>query len=292
VKQYTPKRKVLKQKMEHELLVSQAEYRECRAALAAARTTLVQARRHYKRDRTHFREVILSAAQRLQISSTEIKQLEDEKAAQLAVLSGDLLNLQGSMVRERGRVQTLLRDKDATIVSQQAEIDALRRQNAALEAQTAAIFNSVKSAELAGMPGELPGYRREDDKSSPKPPIPSRAGVNKKLQLGGAPPPPPPRGVSLKDKRSKNEQCDSESEKKFSSDKIENNFDSGRESDETFDNESVKSESTDLSVSPSLFNPKSSQSPQSSHAKSRDLEEKVVKMDKKTKVTFWTDTYL
>ena len=122
-----------------------------------------------------------------------------------------------------------------------------------------------------------------------KPPIPSREAVNRKLLIGGAPP-PPPRGDSLiKDNFiSQNVNvCDTNLSK--SVDKLcvkghEDKFDSGRESDETFDNESIKSESTDLSVSP--------QSSGSSTYRSSIVEETIVKIDNKTKVTFWTDTYL
>lgn len=142
-----------------------------------------------------------------------------------------------------------------------------------------------------------------------KPPVPSRDGVNRKLHIGGAPPPPPPRGVSLKEKSGQNNGCDMAGTKdRYSSshtidinetkfdksndkfDKHDDKFDSGRESDETFDNESIKSEPNELSASPPSYT--STPSSASIFAPPRNFKEEMMSVDNKTKVTFWTDTYL
>ena len=92
-----------------------------------------------------------------------------------------------------------------------------------------------------------------------KPPVPSRDAVNRKLMLNQPPPPPPPRVTSLKDRLSVNNSppspaCDTfkvadhRVTSREDDDGVEEKFDSGRESDETFDNESIKSESTGMEI--------------------------------------------
>jgi hypothetical protein len=140
----------------------------------------------------------------------------------------------------------------------------------------------------------------EDLDKCGKPPVPSRDGVNRKLHIGSAPPPPPPRGVSLPDKMTQKRSSSDVKKMEFSTfscdTKNEEKFDSGRESDETFDNESIKSESTELATSPSFSSDSTDSSPESSFVKNRnfvkDRKERVVSVENKTKVTFWTDTYL
>ena len=142
--------------------------------------------------------------------------------------------------------------------------------------------------------------------SAVKPPVPSREAVNRKLLINGgttAAPPPPPRGDSLIKPPSKfisqTTVCDTTSSSNHLSKSMDklyvkgHEFDSGRESDETFDNESIKSESTDLSASPLQSTPTSPYSGSDVLTyRSNIVEESVVQLDNKTKVTFWTDTYL
>ena len=160
-----------------------------------------------------------------------------------------------------------------------------------------------------------------------KPPVPSREAVNRKLMLNQPPPPPPPpRVTSLKDRLvnsshpPSSSSCDTfkmadrvmTSRDDVDDDRVEEKFDSGRESDETFDNESIKSESTDAGLSASPLSSSTAKSPTTaaailnvsgalgdvilkSGAKSDVMskEESVMrKIDNKTKVTYWTDTYL
>ena len=291
-------------------------------------------------------------------------QVKDEKANWLTGLSGELLRLQASMVRERDRVKNVLRDKDNIIAAQAAEIDALRRQNATLALRQTEMMSGGATAAVTSPVGAISQrvptavedrsaatrlQRQEEDKCSPKPPVPSRAGVNKKLQISGGgggqspavPPPPPPRGVSLRNNGSGDDNKNPAAHRhnaqnsnvggisiiaaggngnggnpdKYTCDKTESNIDSGRESDETFDNESVKS--SDLSPSPphsssaassfpaafpaaahavSAFPPSYHSDPAAVKSNVSQASEfghhKIVSTDKKTKVTFWTDTYL
>lgn len=308
--------------------------------------------------RNKFRKVLLALADRMEESNKQISKLEEEKQSQLLTLSGELLRLQGSLLREKQRVITMVLEKDRIIDNQRKDIEKLRQQNKLLEVkarqqqqQQHVIDQPKLNPPFPGFPATsfphlssgLPRFPRGSDFSrsaddldkSAKPPVPSRDGVNRKLQIGGGgggggpPPPPPPRGVSLKGHPSevncdilKSVGCKLDKVDKHiklkdgyhHSDKHEDKFDSGRESDETFDSESVQSESTDLSASPqpestdlstspnikstnlsaspNLRSANLSTSPDRQANELKFMEEKVMKIDNKTKVTFWTDTYL
>ena len=238
--------------------------------------------------------------------------MEAEKENQLDTLSSDLLQLQGSILRERNRVLVIIQERDRVIDAQKKEIEMLKRQNKLLEGKGRSVqkmseTRSKPNNDLSYLPRvnqDFPPYLQgtaesssrslEDLDKCAKPPVPSRDGVNRKLHIGGAPPPPPPRGVSLPEKVSQKRSNDTKNVtfSSFSRDsKNEEKFDSGRESDETFDNESIKS--TEMATSPSFsLDSSDSFSPETIFSQKRNLmKESVVNMDNKTKVTFWTDTY-
>jgi len=312
---------------------------------SCCRKSLRSYRHKLQSERQNLRKVVYAVADRLEAANSEIEQLTQEKSDQLVLLSSSLLALQGSLMKERSRVVTLVAAKDALIDSQAKEIESLKQQLTELQLQTKPQRSSAHFPNQIKSPAHFPNQIKSpahfskalvtsrsvenlDTCTLAKPPVPSREAVNRKLMLNQPPPPPPPRVTSLKDRLvnsshppSSSSSCDTfkmadrvMTSRDVDDDGVEEKFDSGRESDETFDNESIKSESTDagLSASPLSSTAKSPTTTTAailnvsgallggdvilkSGAKSDVMskeESVMMKIDNKTKVTYWTDTYL
>jgi len=204
---------------------------ECKLRSRSLRETA-----RHQRDKS--RQLIVACASKLQEKEAIIEQMKMEHDSTLAYIARELAFLQANMLKEQQRLEAVVSDKNQTVDALRDENDRLRKLTKKLTKQQNLDDTTSPSSE-DGSPKSSFSTKVEvkprlvQAHSSvvsaipmtpgPKPPVPSRAGINRLLQTGTSNPTAPPipvRSTSL------------------NSSHLER-VDSGRESDLTSDVEHV-----------------------------------------------------
>jgi len=177
-----------------------------------------------------FRQVIMACASKLQEKELAIEQMRMEHDATLAFVARQLAFLQANMLKEQQRLECIVGEKTRALDALALENERLRKQNKKLVnhlnhdssdsspkssfstkseaklrlAEAATSFEKTETtttlAKVANAAVVTPPKRAPI--GGPKPPVPSRAGINRLLLQSASlssstPPPPPVRSTSL-----------------------------------------------------------------------------------------------
>jgi len=208
---------------------------ECKLRSRSLRETA-----RHQRDKS--RQLIVACASKLQEKEAIIEQMKMEHDTTLAYIARELAFLQANMLKEQHRLEAVVSDKNQTVDALRDENDRLRKLTKKLTKQlgndedtsTTSPASSQDSSPKSSFSTKVEVKPRVVSAMpmtpGPKPPVPSRAGINRLLQTGtssnpAAAPPIPVRSTSL------------------NSSHLER-VDSGRESDLTSDVEHVSQASS------------------------------------------------